>query len=92
MSTKQTFRDKCFKDETGKVVLTQTPNLPLSTWLICTVLGLFIETGRISDFLNVLGFGALFTFAWLELFDGVNYIRRFFGLLVLMYIIYSRVF
>lgn len=39
---------------------------------------------------NVLAFGTIFTWAWLELFRGVNYFRRSLGLIVLMVILASQ--
>jgi hypothetical protein len=40
--------------------------------------------------LEALAFGSLFTWAWLELFQGVNYFRRALGLGVLIGVIASR--
>jgi hypothetical protein len=41
--------------------------------------------------LEVLAFGSLFTWAWEELFQGVNYFRRALGLLVLVSLIASKI-
>nr|WP_223805582.1 hypothetical protein [Pseudanabaena sp. UWO310] len=48
------------------------------------MLQLIVTTGKVNSGLSLLAFGALFTWAWLELFDGVNYFRRLLGLLVLL--------
>ncbi|HEY9908282.1 MAG TPA: hypothetical protein V6D18_11845 [Thermosynechococcaceae cyanobacterium] len=37
-----------------------------------------------------MAFGSLFTWAWLELFQGVNYFRRSLGLIVLLGAIASK--
>jgi hypothetical protein len=41
--------------------------------------------------LDVLAFGSLFTWAWEELFQGVNYFRRALGFLVLFGLIVSKI-
>lgn len=87
----QTFIEKCFKDEEGNLGLFQSPNLPVIVWLSCLLLSRLIETGRLHDLLVLVGFGALFTWAWLELFSGTNYFRRALGLVVLAYLLYSHI-
>jgi hypothetical protein len=84
------FIDKCFKDKNGNVVLGQKPNLPIIVWLVTLILKLFIN-GTLYNIVDIIGFGALFTWAWLELFDGVNYLRRVFGFFVLLVLIISRI-
>ena len=42
-----------------------------------------LTSGMPYALLDTVAFGALFTWAWLELFDGVNYFRRALGLVVL---------
>ena len=68
-----------FRDQEGKVVLAQMPNLPLITWIVASLLKIIFTTGKINIGLEVLAFGALFTWAWEELFQGVNYFRRTLG-------------
>jgi len=84
MTRNKSFKDKCFKDNNGEVVIGQTPNLPLKVATGSFLIGLFLNTGVLSEFVDLLTFGAFFTFAWLELFQGVNYLRRFYGLIVLI--------
>jgi hypothetical protein len=79
-----------FRDQEGKVVLAQMPNLPLITWIVASLLKIIFTTGKINIGLEVLAFGALFTWAWEELFQGVNYFRRTLGLLVLVALIASK--
>jgi len=82
---------KIFHDADGKIVLAQTPNLSLIVWGVASLLQLIFTTGKVNTGLNVLAFGALFTWAWLELFDGVNYFRRALGLFVILFAIASRI-
>ena len=88
---KRSFIDKCIKDEKGTVVFGQKPNLPILIWISTIFINFFTE-GRLYTFIDLIGFGALFTWAWLELFDGVNYFRRVLGLIVLVSLLYSRVY
>jgi hypothetical protein len=87
----QTFIDRCYRDKNGKVVIGQKPNLPILIW-ISTIFIIFFTEGRLYTLIDLVGFGALFTWAWLELFDGVNYFRRVLGFIVLISLIYSRAY
>lgn len=75
-----TFIDKTFRDSNGNIVIAQMPNLPLIVWLATSILSLIFPTGNINIVFDTLATGSLFTWAWLELFDGVNYFRRALGL------------
>ncbi len=79
-----TLFDRTFRDSEGKIVLAQMPNLPILVWLGATLLNLIPSTGNIHIGLDALAFGSLFTWAWLELFQGVNYFRRTLGFIVLV--------
>ena len=83
--------NKIFRDNNGEIVLAQTPNLPLIVWIVATLLKLVLTSGKISIGLEALAFGCLFTWAWEELFQGVNYFRRALGLTVLIWAIASKV-
>lgn len=83
--------DQVFRDREGKIVLAQMPNLPFIVWIGATVLKLIFTTGKISIGLEVIAFGALFTWAWEELFQGINYFRRALGLIVLIGLILSKI-
>ncbi len=83
--------DKIFRDREGKVVLAQMPNLPLIVWIAASLLRLIFTTGKVSIGLEAIAFGSLFTWAWEELFQGVNYFRRALGLLVLIGQIVSKI-
>ncbi len=84
--------DQTFRDNEGNIVIAQPPNLPLSVGLIATVLKLIVTTGNIHTGLDAVAFGSLFTWAWLELFEGVNYFCRALGLVVLIGLIVSKFF
>ena len=86
-----TLFDKVFRDREGDIVLAQMPNLPLIVWIVASLLKLFFTTGKISIGLDAIAFGSLFTWAWEELFQGVNYFRRALGLIVLVSLILSRI-
>ena len=85
-----TFLDKTFRDSDGKIVIAQMPNLPLIVWIVTSILALIFTTGKINTVLDVVANGSLFTWAWLELFQGVNYFRRALGLFVLIGFIASK--
>ncbi|MBW4687588.1 MAG: hypothetical protein KME40_21355 [Komarekiella atlantica HA4396-MV6] len=85
-----TLVDKTFRDSNGNIVLAQKPNLPLIVWIVTSLLTLVFTTGKINVVLDVLANGSLFTWAWLELFQGVNYFRRSLGLLAFIAIIASK--
>lgn len=86
---KNTLFDKIFRDSDGKIVVAQMPNLPLIVWIAASLLKLVFTTGVGNTVLEALAFGSLFTWAWLELFQGVNYFRRALGLGVLIGVIAS---
>lgn len=88
---KNTLVDKTFRDSDGKIVIAQMPNLPLIVWIVTSILALIFTTGKINTVLDVVANGSLFTWAWLELFQGVNYFRRALGLFVLIGIIASKI-
>ena len=82
--------DRTFRDSQGEIVIAQKPNLPILVWLVATLLNLIPTTDNIHTGLDALAFGSLFTWAWLELFQGINYFRRALGFIVLLGAIASR--
>ena len=86
-----TLLDKIFREREGKVVLAQIPNLPLIVWIVASLLRLIFTTGKVNIGLEAIAFGSLFTWAWEELFQGVNYFRRALGFLVLIGLIASKI-
>jgi hypothetical protein len=71
-------------------VLVQKPNAPILVWGSATVLIWIVPQGRLEDLLRLIAFGSLFTWAWLEIFDGVNYIRRVMGVVVMTILLIHR--
>ncbi|MFW6296768.1 MAG: hypothetical protein ACOC04_06215 [Halothece sp.] len=80
--------DKFFRDKNGNIVLAQKPNLPILVALTATLFKLLFPTsGNLSVGLEAVTFGSLFTWAWMELFQGINYFRRTLGFIALLGII-----
>jgi len=90
MTNKQTFIDKCYKDKSGKVVLAQLPNAPLIGWAICKLLGYLPLSEKILAEIAFVGTALLFTWAYLELTSGVNYLRRLLGFAILLMLIIAH--
>jgi hypothetical protein len=86
-----TLVDKTFRDGNGNIVLAQKPNLPLIVGVVASLLSLVLTSGKINTVLDVVATGSFFTWAWLELFQGVNYFRRALGLAVLIGIILLKI-
>jgi hypothetical protein len=81
---KNNLFDKTFRDGEGNIVLGQMPNLPILVWFSATLLKLIPTSDSIHTGLDAIAFGSLFTWAWQELFEGVNYFRRSLGFVVLI--------
>ena len=79
-----TLFDKFFRDSDGNIVIAQPPNPPIIVWGVASLLKLIFTNGLVNLGLDLIAFGSLFTWAWLELFQGVNYFRRMLGLIVLI--------
>jgi hypothetical protein len=77
----------CFRNrETGAITIAQTPNLPLSIFLVSTaILWLRTPNDAISTVVKVVANGSLIVWALDELLRGVNPWRRFLGVVVLIY-------
>jgi hypothetical protein len=86
-----TLLDRVFRDSEGAIVLAQFPNPPLIGWILASLLQVVLTTGQIKLGLDIISFGCLFTWAWEELFQGVNYFRRGLGLLVLVLSIAAKI-
>lgn len=76
---------KFFKDKSGKVVLWQTPNSALIGWAVFALLSYLTH----SQLLAWIGTTFLLAWAFMELFQGVNFFRRLLGLTVLIVVISS---
>lgn len=79
-----TWIDRTFRDSEGNIVIGQVPNLPALVGLTASILQVVLPSGNIQTTFSLIGYGALFTWAWQELFAGVNYFRRSLGLFSLV--------
>ncbi|MBO0352234.1 hypothetical protein J0895_24750 [Phormidium pseudopriestleyi FRX01] len=84
--------NQTFRDNEGNIVIAQPPNLPMLVGITTTLLTFVVPSGNLHTGLDAIAFGSWFTWAWLEIFDGVNYFRRALGVFVLIAIIADRVF
>lgn len=82
-----TLFDRTFRDSEGNIVIAQVPNLPVLVGSTAILLHFVLPSGNVQIALGLIGFGALFTWAWQELFSGVNYFRRSLGLIGLVSLI-----
>jgi len=78
---------KFFKDNSGKTVLWQAPNSTIIGWAIFALLSYLTH----AKWLGWISTTFLLVWAFLELFQGVNYFRRLLGLIVLIYILISLI-
>lgn len=85
-----TLFDRTFRDSEGQIVIAQKPNLPILVGLTATALTFLPTSDKLHIAIEAVAFGTIFTWAWLELFQGVNYFRRSLGLIVLVGAIASR--
>ncbi len=76
----------------------QKPNTPLIVWAVCSVLlriihepGALTPTPVFEQLLAAVQFGSIFTWSWLEIFQGTNYLRRALGLIVMFFILRSMI-
>ena len=76
--------DKTWKDKNGNVVLWQTPNIWLIGWAVLTTVSLFF-TGHTADIISAIASAILLFWSLLEIFKGINYYRRFLGVIVFIY-------
>ncbi len=85
-----TLFDKTFRDNQGHIVIAQPPNLPLIVAVTAFLLKQVISNDSLYLIIDIIAFGSFFTWAWMELFQGVNYWRRTLGFLALSAIIFAR--
>nr|WP_290223633.1 hypothetical protein [Trichocoleus desertorum] len=79
-----TLFDRTFRDSEGNIVIAQMPNLPILVGLTAAFLQFVLPSGEIREASSLVAFGSLFTWAWQEIFEGVNYFRRALGLVGLV--------
>lgn len=80
-----------FEDDKGNLTLAQKPNLPIVIWAVARLLQFVFTNGTFATLLETISFGALFTWAWLELFKGDTPFRRIVGFVVITATIYSKI-
>ncbi len=73
-----------FRDKHGRLVLGQFPNVPLIGWLLLTVAAHGFPLGTARTGVGYLSEAFLFTWAYLEITQGVTYFRRTLGGVVLV--------
>lgn len=83
---------KFFRDSNGNIVIAQPPNPPVIFWGVASLLKLVFTDGLANVALDLIAYGSLFTWAWLELFQGVNYFRRTLGFIVLIGFVGFRIY
>lgn len=86
-SKEVTLFDRTFRDSEGNIVIAQPPNLPVLVGAAAALLRFVLPGGELQTVFGLVAFGALFTWAWQELFKGVNYFRRALGLIGLVSLI-----
>lgn len=91
MEQRNTLFDKFFRDSEGNIVIAQPPNPPIIVWGVVSLLKLVFTDGLVNVGLDLIAYGSLFTWAWMELFQGVNYFRRTLGLVVLVGFVGARI-
>ena len=79
-----------FKDKNGRIVIAQKPNLPIIVWFVSFVASYLPFRDSVISFLALFSFGVLFTWAWLEIFSGVNLFRRLLGITVMIVLLIIR--
>ena len=79
-----TYWDKFWKDDNGKVVIMQAPNYPIYIWIVLKVVGHF-TSGQVATIFSRLAAATLIAWCLMEIFQGVNYFRRSLGLIILIF-------
>ena len=79
-----TLFDRTFRDSEGNITIAQAPNLPILVGVTAAFLQYAIPSGQLQRAAELVAFGALFTWAWQELLEGVNYFRQALGLVGLL--------
>lgn len=85
-----TYIRKLFEDKDKKIVVMQKPNIPIISWVLFAGLAAVLPDGKFQLAADLIAFGSLFTWAWLELFQGVNIFRRILGAIVLVVVIATK--
>jgi hypothetical protein len=81
----KTYKD-LFKDKNGEIVIIQAPNPAVWGWAVFLILGHLLDSSN----LKWLSSAFLFAWAFMEVYQGDSYFRRFMGFVVLSYIIFRN--
>ncbi|MBE9113980.1 hypothetical protein IQ273_31925 [Nodosilinea sp. LEGE 07298] len=84
LASQPSLFDRIFRDSEGNIVIGQKPNLPAVVAVVATLLQAILPSGTLQTAIVLIAFGTWYTWAWQELFAGVNYFRRSLGLLTLV--------
>lgn len=86
------FLKNMFLDANGRLVIAQMPNPPILLACLFILLGILPGLNNIlTSLFSALAHGFVFVWAYLEIVSGVNYFRRFLGLIVLISVLISSV-
>ena len=78
-----------FRDERDRIVVWQPPNIPIVGWIVFMLLARLATDSDLGTAFGHISTAFLFTWGYLELFQGVNYFRRLLGLVMLLITIAS---
>lgn len=78
------------RDAHGNVVVAQPPNVVLILWAVAAIATRLIDVHPWHDGFSWLGSALLFTWAYLELTQGVSYFRRTLGGLVVLFLVITH--
>ena len=81
------FLLKFFKDKKGHIVIWQTPNFLLWSWIALKLISFIIKNGKFGEGIKQLATAVLFTWAIYETAKGVSNFRKTLGLAVLTIIV-----
>ena len=84
-------RNRFFYDSSNTFILFQWPNIPLTIWLVCTLITK-VTSGVLQSSLSIIATVSLVIWSLLEITTGVNYFRRMLGFGILAYILITRLF
>lgn len=78
-----------FKDHKGRIVIWQTPNVLLYSWIFCKVASLAIHNPRLDSGFKQLASALLIAWAYLEITKGASTFRKFLGAVVFGVTVFS---
>ena len=81
------FWDRFWLDKHGNFVVWQKPNIYLIVWFVSFLIYQLFHAPAIRVPFSWIAFGAIIIWSILEMKSGVNYFRRFMGLLVFLLVI-----